>query len=161
MKTKQFTGPFSLGSLDLGLSNVSYMQVGVECPQIYPYAHRPLPKGTTLSSLSETKVQKQDEYTITVNNKDISPSIGDIYVYDGSYYTYHEIEEDNNIYYYWTSVGTKTTATPTLFFSIDGTSYSITEKEVLEFENLNLTSFSFIIETEINNPYFIITIAYE
>lgn len=91
MKAKQFIGPFSVGqSIDLGLSGVTYVQIGIE----YPYS---IP---------------------------ISESV------------------------------------PTIILSINNTNYCITEKDILEFEQLDLDQLSITVQ-EANNPYFIIDIAYE
>lgn len=91
MKSKQFIGPFTTGqAIDLGLSNVSYLKIGIEHPQSVP------------------------------------------------------ISEQN----------------PTTVLSINNVAYAITEKDILEFENLNLSILSITVE-EINNPYFIIDILYE
>lgn len=91
MKTKQFIGPFSVGQLiDLGLSNVTYIQIGIEHPHSVP-------------------ISEQES---------------------------------------------------TVILLINNVTYAITEKDILEFENLNLSNLSIVIE-EANNPYFIIDIAYE
>lgn len=91
MKSKQFTGPFSIGqSIDLGLSGVRYVQIGIEHPHSIP--------------ISEI--------------------------------------------------------TPITILSINNVDYCITEKDILEFEQLNLDELSIVIQ-EANNPYFIIDIAYE
>ena len=91
MKSKQFIGPFSSGeSLDLGLSSVKYIQIGIESPHSIP--------------ISETS--------------------------------------------------------PVIVLSINNVDYEIGEKDILEFENLNLSQLS-IIAKKINNPYVIIDIAYE
>ena len=104
MKLKQLIGPFTAGPLDLGLSNVKYMQIGIEHPRIFPYAR-------------------------TVKIPADSPS--------------------------------EMFADPVVLLSINDIDFSLTEKEFLEFENLQLTSCNFVIKNSINNPYFIITIAYE
>lgn len=91
MKAKQFIGPFSTGqSIDLGLSSVTYLQIGIEHPHSIP-------------------ISEQE---------------------------------------------------PEVILSINNVTYSITDKDILEFENLNLSNLSIVIE-EANNPYFIINIAYE
>ena len=91
MKAKQFIGPFSTGqSIDLGLSGVTYVQIGIEHPHSIP--------------ISESA--------------------------------------------------------PTVILSINNTDYCITEKDILEFEQLDLDQLSIIVQ-EANNPYFIIDIAYE
>lgn len=91
MKTRQFIGPFSIGqSLELDLSDVTYVQIGIEHPHSIP------------------------------------------------------ISEES----------------PVTILSINNIDYSITEKDILEFENLNLSQLSIIIE-EADNPYFIIDIAYK
>lgn len=91
MKAKQFIGPFSTGqSIDLGLSNVTYLQIGIEHPHSIP-------------------ISEQE---------------------------------------------------PEVILSINNITYSITDKDILEFEYLNLSNLSIVIE-EADNPYFIIDIAYE
>ena len=91
MRAKQFIGPFSAGqSIDLGLSGVTYVQIGIEHPHSIP--------------ISESA--------------------------------------------------------PTVILSINNTNYCITEKDILEFEQLDLDQFSITVQ-EANNPYFIIDIAYE
>lgn len=91
MKSKQFIGPFSINqSLDLGLSNVTYIQIGIEHPHSIPISEK----------------------------------------------------------------------SPTVILSINNIDYAITEKDILEFENLNLSNLSIVVK-EANNPYFIIDIAYE
>lgn len=47
-----------------------------------------------------------------------------------------------------------------ILLSINGIEYAITEKDILEFENLNMSQLVIIIK-KINSPYFIIDIAYE
>lgn len=91
MRAKQFIGPFSAGqSIDLGLSGVTYVQIGIEHPHSIP--------------ISESA--------------------------------------------------------PTVILSINNTNYCITEKDILEFEQLDLDQLSITVQ-EANNPYFIIDIAYE
>ena len=91
MRAKQFIGPFSAGqSIDLGLSGVTYVQIGIEHPHSIP--------------ISESA--------------------------------------------------------PTAILSINNTNYCITEKDILEFEQLDLDQLSITVQ-EANNPYFIIDIAYE
>ena len=91
MKAKQFIGPFSAGqSIDLGLSGVTYVQIGIEHPHSIP--------------ISESA--------------------------------------------------------PTVILSINNTNYCITEKDILEFEQLDLDQLSITVQ-EANNPYFIIDIVYE
>ena len=91
MKAKQFIGPFSAEqSIDLGLSGVTYVQIGIEHPHSIP--------------ISESA--------------------------------------------------------PTVIISINNTNYCITEKDILEFEQLDLDQLSITVQ-EANNPYFIIDIAYE
>ena len=91
MRAKQFIGPFSARqSIDLGLSGVTYVQIGIEHPHSIP--------------ISESA--------------------------------------------------------PTVILSINNTNYCITEKDILEFEQLDLDQLSITVQ-EANNTYFIIDIAYE
>lgn len=91
MKSKQFKGPFSVDeSIDLGLSGVKYVQIGIEYPHSIP--------------ISE--------------------------------------------------------ATPSTVLSINNINYYITEKDTLEFEQLNLDELSIIVR-EANDPYIIIDVVYK
>lgn len=91
MKSRQFIGPFSNEQLlDLGLSNIKYMQIGAEFP-----------------------------YSVPITEKN-----------------------------------------PTVVLSINDKDYAITEKDILEFENMNLSQLPIIIK-KANDPYIIIDISYE
>lgn len=93
MKAKQFIGPFNNTAINLDLSGVSIIQIGIECPRGLPWA------------------------------------------FDGSI------------------------PMPAATIIINGEEYILTEKEILEWENLSLLNPTIVIKN--TSPYVILDISYE